>query len=285
MHHFELNGSSIQQLWYLGTARKQSEVFPKHTFPSGCATSPSLRLGTLLSLPVKESRVFLAPWNIPLAQLYEGSQCFIYRSRLYVWRFACSIPLVLWQVRESGFLPLRFGTSLALSRTWLCRGFSFWNALTGSKRVKPLWTKHKHKGSLAVEYLMLALLPSRTFCTSPIPSSHGGQESVSTPRRQCVLSRRPASGGCGAAWGGGNGSGGICDSVGQQSGAGHPDPSPRHGFPHPPRLTRGHCCTGGFHYLPAGSWCCNRDRSLFLIDPSSGASSLDCARVVRWLQL
>lgn len=98
MHHLELNRSSIEQPRHLGTAKKQSVIFQAHISLWMCPI-PSLRQGTFLALPVKESQMFLAPQNIPLAQLNEGSQCFIYRFRLCVWRSAfCSIPLVRWQV-------------------------------------------------------------------------------------------------------------------------------------------------------------------------------------------
>ena len=104
--------------------------------------------------------------------------------------------------------------------------------------------------------LTLALLPSRTFCSSQIRPPHGG-EGASIPRRPCVPSRPPAGGGCGAASGGAGGTGGTCGSGGRRSGAGCPAPSPRRGSPRPPRPTRGHWCTEGFHCLPVGSWCCS----------------------------
>lgn len=56
------------------------------------------------------------------------------------------------------------------------------------------------------------------------------------------------------------GSGGTCDLVGQQSEGGYPGLGPHHGFPHRPRLTRGHCCMEDFHCPPAGSWCCNLEK-------------------------
>lgn len=64
----------------------------------GCAAFPvSARAD--FSLPVKDSQVFLAPWNIPLAQL--DSQV------LSVWRLALrSIPRALRQVHSSGLFPL-----------------------------------------------------------------------------------------------------------------------------------------------------------------------------------
>lgn len=55
------------------------------------------------------------------------------------------------------------------------------------------------------------------------PSSRllrGDEETVSTPHRQCVLSRLPGGGGCDAAWGDAGGSGGTCDSGGRQSAGG-----------------------------------------------------------------
>lgn len=91
MHHLELNMSSIQQWWFLGTAKKQSGIFKAHVSVGMCH-NPSLQLSAFFSLPVKESRMLLAPCDIPLAQLNEGSQCFIYGFRHYVWKFAfCSI--------------------------------------------------------------------------------------------------------------------------------------------------------------------------------------------------
>lgn len=119
MHHLELNMSSIQQLWYPGTAKKPSEIFKAHISIWMCHI-PRLRVSPFFSLPVKEGPTLLAPWNIPLAQLND-SQCFIYRFRFSVWRFAfCSIPLVLWQVHKSGFFLLRFRTSHPFSQIWFC---------------------------------------------------------------------------------------------------------------------------------------------------------------------
>lgn len=92
MHHLELNMSSIQQWWCLGTAKKQSEISKAHVSVGMCHI-PSFGLSAFFFLAVKESRMLLAPGDIPLAQLNEGSQCFIYRFRLYGRRFAfCSIP-------------------------------------------------------------------------------------------------------------------------------------------------------------------------------------------------
>lgn len=99
------------------------------------------------------------------------------------------------------------------------------------------------------------------LCISQIPSSHRGEGTVSTPHPQCELSRPPVGGGCDGAWGGVSGSGGTCYLVGLRSGAGRPGPSPRRGSPHPPPLTRGHCCTEGFHCPPVGSWCCSLERN------------------------
>lgn len=257
MHHLELIRSSIQQLWYLGTAKKQSEIFQKHAFLSRCATFP------------------VSGWaRFSLFQLRRAA-CF--------WLLGTFLWLSLTKVPNVSFIGLvsLFGGLPSAPSHWYYGSFinqayfpsipepacTFANMIllwllilkhtNGSKWVKPLWTKHKHQGSPAGDYLMLALLPSRTFCTSQIPSSHGGQGSVSTPHRRCVLSQPPAGGGCGAAWGGGSGSGGTCDLAGQQSGVGRPDPSPRRGFPRPPQPTRGRCCMGGSHYPPVGSWCCN----------------------------
>lgn len=89
MHHLELHTSPIQQSWCVGTAGEQSEVSSAHVAPGSAPLghiSPS-------SGPVTESRVFLAPQHIPLAQLNEGSQCVLCRFGLCVWRFAfSSIP-------------------------------------------------------------------------------------------------------------------------------------------------------------------------------------------------
>lgn len=238
--------------------QKQSEIFRKHTFLSGCATFPVSGWAHLSLFQLRRAECFwllgtflwLSLAKVPnvsfmgLASVFGGLPSA--PSHWYYGRF----------VNQAYFPSISEPASHFHKRDFVVVPHSETH-LTGSKWVKPLWTTHEHKGSLAVDYLMLALLPSRTFCTSQLPSSRGGQESVSTPHRRCVLSRPPASGGCGAAWGGGSGSGGICDLAGRPSGAGRPDPSPRRGSPHPPQLTRGHCCTGGFHYLPVGSWCCN----------------------------
>jgi len=89
MHHLELSMSSVQQVWHLGTAKKPGEIF-KDTLLSASATFSVSRGADLSFLPVKESRMFLAPRNIPLAQLNQGSQCFIYRFRLCLEVCVCS---------------------------------------------------------------------------------------------------------------------------------------------------------------------------------------------------
>ena len=91
MHHSELNMSSTQQSCIQVPLRNKVKS-SKQAFLSA-RHIPGLQFSTLLSLPVKESWMFLAPRDIPLAQCNEGSQCFIYRFHRCVWRFAfCSIP-------------------------------------------------------------------------------------------------------------------------------------------------------------------------------------------------
>lgn len=89
MHHLELSMSSVQHVWHLGTAKKPGEVF-KDTLLSAFATFSVSRGADLSFLPVKESRMFLAPRNIPLAQLNRGSQSFIYRFQLCLEVCVCS---------------------------------------------------------------------------------------------------------------------------------------------------------------------------------------------------
>lgn len=89
MHHLELNMSSIQQLWYLGTAKKPGEIFKAHISLCMCHVA-SLRWSIFFSLPVKESQMFRAPRNIPLAQLNQGSQCFTCRFHLCLEVCFCS---------------------------------------------------------------------------------------------------------------------------------------------------------------------------------------------------
>lgn len=81
--------SSVQQVWHLGTAKKPGEVF-RDTLLSASATFSGSGGADLSFLPVKESRMFLAPRNIPLAQLNRGSQSFIYRFRLCLEVCVCS---------------------------------------------------------------------------------------------------------------------------------------------------------------------------------------------------
>lgn len=102
------------------------------------------------------------------------------------------------------------------------------------------------------------LISSRSTPHHPVPLCLGEVRGpVSTRHPRCALSRRPEGGGCDGGLDVGSGSGRTCDSGGLQSEAGCPGPSPHHGCPHPPLLTRGRCCREGSRCLPAGSWCCN----------------------------
>lgn len=200
--------------------------------------------------------MFLAPRNIPLAQLNEGSQCLIYRFRvcLEVCLLFHSVRIMAGSLIRLSAPPFQNQPCTFTTGIWLF--FLFSNTLTGRKWVKPLWTQPYHQGFLAVDF-MLALFPSRMFCVSLIPSSYRGEGIVSILHPRCALSRPPVSGGCDGAWGGVSGSGGTCCSVGLRSEVGCPGPSPHRGSPHRPPLTRGHCCMGGFHCLPVGSSYCS----------------------------
>lgn len=121
MHHLELRMSSVQQVWHLGTAKKPGEIF-KDTLLSASATFSVSRGADLSFLPVKESRMFLAPRNIPLAQLNQGSQCFIYRFQLCVEVCVCSFRWCYGRfINQTSFPSISQPASLLVAAVSLVR--------------------------------------------------------------------------------------------------------------------------------------------------------------------
>ena len=247
MHHLELSMSSVQHVWHLGTAKKPGEVF-KDTLLSASATFSVSRGADLSFLPVKESRMFLAPRSIPLAQLNRGSQSFIYRFQLCLEVCVCSFHWCDGRFINQTSFP---SVSQPASHLHEC----------GAAFVALVWTHvHRQEGEIT-DSGQSTDTSARDAGSSSLQSIlwlvFARSRRVSTPRPRCARSRPPAGGGCDAASGDAGGSGGTCDSAARRSGVACPAPNPHRGSPRPPRPTRGHWCTEGFRCLPVGSWCCN----------------------------